>query len=335
MKENYTNIDELLAKRLAGEATDAEMRAVESWLDESADNRQYFESLQRLWTQAPMSRAATLRPVDTESALQKVKLKMQPASVAAPPARRVSMYRWVPAAAAVLILAIAAVWFFRDNTGAVGTQIVTTTATLTDTLTDGSVVVLNRNSGLQVAGNFNRKERRMRLSGEAYFTVTPDKEKPFVIEVQELEVKVVGTEFNVDSRSEPGRITVSVISGKVQLAAGVENLLLMAGEQAVYETASRKITRLAQPKPNVLAYKNRSFQYEATPLRQVIRELSDVYGVDISLKNKVLENCQLYGRYENLELDRVLDLIADAFSLTVEQRDGKIVLDGTGCGNDE
>lgn len=333
MTDNYANIDELLAKRLAGETTPQEEGLIESWLQESPDNSRYFDSLQRLWSQAPTARAATLRPIDTERALQKVKAQIPPA---APIARRISMYQWMPAAAAALALVVAAVFFFRNPSETQEVQIAAAATTLTDTLTDGSVVVLNRNSALRIAGNFNKKERRMRLEGEAYFEVAHDREKPFVIEVQQLEVKVVGTEFNVDNRSEPGRVKVSVTEGKVQLSAGAQSLLLVAGEQAVYESATGNITRVAQPNPNVLAYKNRLFDYEATPLGQVVRELSDVYGVDISLKNKALENCSLHGRYENLELDRVLDLIADAFSLTVEKKDGKVVLDGTGCGgNDE
>lgn len=333
MTDHYANIDELLAKRLAGETTPQEEGLIESWLQESPDNSRYFDSLRRLWSQAPTARAATLRPVDTERALQKVKAQIPPV---APVARRFSMYQWMPAAAAVLALVVAAVFFFRNPSETQEVQIAATANTLTDTLTDGSVVVLNRNSALRIAGNFNKKERRMRLEGEAYFEVAHDREKPFVIEVQQLEVKVVGTEFNVDNRSEPGRVKVSVTEGKVQLSAGAQSLLLVAGEQALYESATGNITRVATPNPNVLAYKNRLFDYDATPLGQVVRELSDVYGVDISLKNKVLENCPLHGRYENLELDRVLDLIADAFSLTVEKKDGKVLLDGTGCGgNDE
>ncbi|MBK8428211.1 MAG: hypothetical protein IPL27_20610 [Lewinellaceae bacterium] len=77
MTDNYTNIDELLAKRLAGEAAPEEEQQIEAWLRESADNRQYFEGLQRLWEQAPVSRAATLPAVDTERALQKVKMQLR------------------------------------------------------------------------------------------------------------------------------------------------------------------------------------------------------------------------------------------------------------------
>lgn len=333
MTNNYEHIDELLAKRLAGEAAPAEEQIIETWLEESEDNRLYFEGLQRLWQQAPLSHAASLRPVDTESALQKVKSQFRTGAVT-PPARIIPMYRWISGAAAAVVLLIAAIFFFRQTPETPGTQIAATSTTLTDTLTDGSVIVLNRNSGLRIAGNFNQKERRMRLSGEAYFAVAPDKEKPFVIEVEQLEVKVVGTEFNVDNRSEPGRVIVTVTSGKVQLRAGDQNVLLVANEQAVYEMATGNITRSTKPDQNVLAYKNMVFSFDATPLGEVVRELSDVYGVEISLKNKNLEKCKLYARYNNQELDRVLELVAATFSLTVERTGDVIVLDGASCGEE-
>ncbi len=331
MNEPYSNIDELLAKRLAGETAPAEEQIIETWLQESLENQQYFDGLQRLWTQVPMSRI--LRPVDTESALQKVKTQRGTEFHRAP-ARRIPMRAWMSAAAALAVI-IAAVFFFYQPADTSTVQIAATESTLTDTLTDGSVVVLNRQSGLSITGNFNQKERRMRLRGEAFFQVAPNTEKPFVIEVEQLEVKVVGTEFNVDNRSVAGQVTVTVTSGKVQLRSGTVILLLVAGEQAVYEAKSGTITRSPKADQNVLAYKNKTFAYDATPLSEVIRQLSDVYEVDISLRNKDLEKCLLYARYDHLELDRVLELIADSFSLTVERKDGKVVLDGTGCGTEE
>ncbi len=327
MPDHYTDIDELLAKRLAGETEPEEEQTIEAWLTESAENRQYFAGLQRLWQRATPSPAA--RSVDVEAALQKVRgqLREHPA----PRARVVRLGVWLPAAAAAIALLIAAFWFFRSPAPVQPTEIATTTTTLTDTLTDGSVVVLNRHSGLRVAENFNRKERRMRLSGEAYFQVAHDSTRAFIVEVEQLEVRVLGTEFNVDDRSEPGRVTVTVTTGKVQLRTPIQTELLTAGQQAVYESANGKITRLAQPKANALAYKNRQFTFDGTPLREVVQQLSDAYGVDISLKNKALEKCPLSVRFPNRPLEEVLNIIAESFDLTIERSDGKVVLDGVGC----
>jgi len=327
MPNYYTDIDELLAKRLAGETEPAEEQTIEAWLTASAENRQYFAGLQRLWQQATPAQA--LRSVDVEAALQKVRghLREQPA----PRARVLRLRVWLPAAAATIALLIAAFWFFRSPTPVQPTEIATTTTTLTDTLTDGSVVVLNRHSGLRVAENFNRKERRMRLSGEAYFQVAHDSTRAFIVEVEQLEVRVLGTAFNVDDRSEPGRVTITVTTGKVQLRTAIQTELLTAGQQAGYESATGKITRLAQSNPNVLAYKTRQFTFDGTPLREVVQQLSDAYGVNISLKNKALENCPLTAPFNDRPLNEVLTIIADSFDLTIERSDGKVVLDGVGC----
>lgn len=329
MSEDYhTNIDDLLAKRLAGEAGPDDEQAIDAWLRASAENRQYFDGLQRLWQRAA-STPQPLRAVDVEAALQKVQGQLRTKS--APQARRVALRTWLPAVAAALALLVVAILFFRSPAPVQPVEIATTTSTLTDTLADGSVVVLNRRSALRIAANFNRKERRMRLSGEAYFQVAPDADRVFVIEVAQLEVQVIGTEFNVDSRSEPGRVTVTVTNGKVRLRAATQTELLTAGEQAVFETATGKITRLAQPRPNVLAYKNRQFRFDGTPLREVVQQLSDAYGVDIALKNKDLENCPLSAPFDNRSLEEVLAIIAESFDLTVERSGGQVLLDGAGC----
>ncbi len=330
MPEHYPNIDDLLAKQMAGETEPDEEQAIETWLRAAPANQQYFDSLQRLWQQAAPVQAS--RTVDVEAALQKVRGQLHEKS--APRARVIGMRVWLPATAAVLALLIAAICFFRSPSPVQVVNLAASNTTLSTTLTDGSMVVLNRHSALRIAEDFNRQERRIRLSGEAYFQVAPDAERIFVIEVDQLEVQVVGTEFNVDSRSEPGRVTVVVTSGKVQLRTAKQSELLTAGQQAVYDSATGKITRLAQSKPNLLAYKNRQFTFDGTPLREVVRQLADAYGVDISLKNKALENCPLSTSFPNRPLNEVLAVIAESFDLTVERTDGKVVLDGVSCGGE-
>jgi len=330
MPDNYSDIDELLAKRLAGETAPEEEQTIDRWLAAAAENRQYFEGLQRLWQQAAQARTLVPQSVDVEAALRKVKAAFPQQTV---PKVRVRVLRMWWSAAAVIVAIIAAIFFFQTPSPVQPTEIATTITTLTDTLTDGSVVVLNRQSGLHIEQDFNRQERRMRLSGEAYFQVAHDTTRAFIVDVEQLEVRVLGTEFNVDSRSQAGFVTVTVSTGKVQLRSTTQTEYLYAGQQAVYAAATGKITRQRQTNPNVLAYKSRQFQFDGTPLQEVLRQLSDVYGVSISLKNKSLKDCQLSAPFNNLELNQVLAIIADSFDLTVERTGTSVVLDGVGCGN--
>lgn len=330
MQENYTDMDDLLAKQLAGENSPDETARVQAWLAESSANKRYFAGLQQLWDDVPSAIPVWSRAVDTEAALQKVKEQLR----AKPRARIVPVGAWVRwAAAAAVLVAVAATWLLLQPAAAEQPDVATTTTTRTETLTDGSVVTLNRQSALVVAKGFNQRERRMRLHGEAFFQVKPDATRPFFVETEAVEVKVVGTAFNVDERSHPGQVVVTVTEGKVQVAAAGQSLLLTPGEQAAYTAATRSLARLTtQPDPNALAYKTRVFYFNATPLGEVVAQLSAGYGTDISLKNKNLAGCLLRADYNNLPLEEVLERLTATFPLQVERlENGAIVLDGEGC----
>jgi transmembrane sensor len=321
-------IDELLAKHLAGECSPEEEAAIGRWRSESPEHRKHLEDLEWLWQRSPEALTPAPRPVDTEAALQRVKNRLKTDGGASP--LRWQRSFWMRAAA-VFLLAVAAVYWWQTGNTPEPVRIAATGTALTDTLTDGSVVTLERESGLTLAGHFNRRERRLRLEGEAFFAVAPDTIRPFVVEVQEVEVRVVGTAFTVDNATDLDKVTVLVTEGKVQVSANNRSLLLLPGEQATYDRTNGTLTRtVAAPEQGISG--KRMFRFEATPLSTVARQLSESYNVPIVLKNKSLENCLLHARYNNLPLERVLELIAESFSISVKKEGDTYVLDGAGCG---
>ena len=317
-------IDELLAKHLAGECSDEETAVVGRWLAESPDHRKYLADLEWLWERSPAGLTPPAREVDTEAALQQVKKRLS-----APPLRWQRGSFWMRAAAVLLGVAAAVYWWSVEPEPI---HIAATDSALSDTLSDGSVVTLERASGLTLAAGFNRRERRIRLQGEAYFQVARDTTRPFVVEVQDLEVKVVGTAFYVDNVTDPSKVTVYVTEGKVLLLHQGQSLLLTPGMQATYDQRRRTLTRDATPPDQGLpANSHRMLRFDATPLRIVLQKINSAYGTRISLKNPSLENCILTARYNNLPLERVLELIADSFPFTVEKTADGYVIDGEGC----
>ena len=322
-------IDELLAKHLAGESSPEEAEAVARWLSEAPERSQYFEQLKWLWKRSADGLPAPTREVDTEAALQRVKARLKSG-----PGMTVQLTAkfWMRAAA-VAVLALAAVYWWGREPARAPVTIAAGFSDLTDTLSDGSVIALRERSGLTLAAAFNRKERRMQLKGEAFFKVAPDTSKPFIVEVRELEVTVVGTAFNVDNASDPSRIVVTVTEGKVLVSSGDKSLLLHPGEGAVYERESGALTPLAAtPEQTVPGAARRLFRFDATPLDTVIRQVNEAYHINITLKNRNLGKCLLTARYNDLPLERLLELIADSFSLTITQTRNGYALDGPGCG---
>lgn len=321
--------DELLAKHLAGESSPEEEATLARWLEESPAHRRYFDELRWLWDRSPQGKTPSPRALDTEAALGRVKSNLALKQTPAVSLRWQRSY-WLRAAAAALVLAVAAILWFQRSANQAPLQLVAANTALSDTLSDGSVVRLAPHSGLAIAAGFNRHERRMRLQGEAFFQVTPDSTRPFVVETQSLQVLVVGTAFTVDNSTDPRKVFVRVSEGKVRVQAGGQFLLLLPGESAEFDISSGQLRR-SLSEQGIPSNKNRVLYFEATPLLAVVQQINDRYNTHISIKNKNLENCPLTARYNNLPLDRVLELIAESFSIRVEKTNEGYVLDGASC----
>ncbi len=321
------NIDELLAKHLAGECSPEEEETISKWLAASPENKRQLADLVWLWQRAGNGLTAPPRVVNTEAALRQTRNRLRQTG------RNVFLGLhtgiWLRAAAA-LVLALGAVYFWQQNAGPEPIQIAATETILTDTLTDGSVVTLGQHSGISLSAGFNRRERRMRLNGQAFFQVTPDTNRPFVVEVEALEVQVVGTAFTVDEKSTPDKVIVTVDAGTVRVSLKAQQLLLQAGEQATFDRSTGKLSRTI-PQQGSPVFKNRVFRFDATPLRSVVAQIEKSYGVRIFLKNKQLEKCPLTASYNNLPLERVLQLVSESFSFELEKVEGGYLLLGTAC----
>lgn len=327
--ENFDeHIDERIARHLAGETTPEEATALQSWVEASPDNWRYFADLQAIWEKTPALRPGASRPVDTEVALQKVKTRLRSGSKIRPMTVHVG-FLW-RAAAAIALVAVATYFLWLRNAPAPATVIAATDSALTETLSDGSVITLDRQSGVALAAGFNKRERRLRLQGAAYFEVKPDTTRPFVVEVEKLEVRVVGTAFKVDEVADSSSISVSVAEGKVRVSASGQSLLLLAGDAALYDKKTGTLSRATSQQNPI---QNRVLRFDSTPLREVVQQVEKSYGLKIILKNKALEECPLTARYNNLPPERLLDLIAESFSLRLSKTEkGEYVLDGEGCG---
>lgn len=332
MDKNYTHIDDLLGKSLAKETTTDEELVIQNWLKESPDNEQYFKEFQWLW--AKMQEVKPFKRVDTEGALGKLHARMEvtPTLKAVKTPNKIFNLSFIMKVAAVFFIGFAIYSQFTKPEKPIIIQ--ATLTAKTDTLMDGSIITLNKKSGLTLSDRFNKKERRMKLTGEAYFEVAHDATRPFVVEIQDLEVVAVGTAFNIDNVADNRRVSIMVTDGKVKVANKTETEYAMKGETAVYDMQTGHISIEKREDANKLAYKTRHLRFDETPLSMAVAQLSQVYGVNIILKNKQLENCPLVVTFDNKPLEDVLMILEKTFSIVVEKSGETIVLTGGNCGND-
>ncbi len=163
----------------------------------------------------------------------------------------------------------------------------------------------------------------MSLNGEAFFDVAPDAARPFVIEASGTEIRVVGTSFNVKAYDEAVRVDVK--SGKVEVRKSLKVMELLPGEGV--EVESDTVFRTLSANPNIAAYGTQIFDFNATPLADVVQSLSQAFHVEVKLASDQLADRRLSARYERESLGATLALIAETMNLRVRKQGDSYLLE--------
>jgi transmembrane sensor len=315
-------MDDLLIRYLANEATATEQVQVRHWISASGDNRSHFEQLRRIWDGS--AELAPVVPLDEEEAWQRFQQRVQPAAKVVPMKKK-SMW-WRVAAAAVLVagVAFASYLFVFDKEDVQQTlAVVTTNFVEADTLPDGSVATLNKHSSISYPKKFKGKTRPVRLQGEAFFHITPDKEKPFIINVNDVEVKVVGTSFNV--RSTGGHTEIIVETGIVQVMRAGKTVELKAGERIVVGHDST-VTKETSNDKLYNYYVSRTFICDNTPLWKLVDKLNEAYDAHIVIGSTRLRKLPLNVTFNEESLDVILQIISQTLGVQVSKEDGQVII---------
>lgn len=172
---------------------------------------------------------------------------------------------------------------------------------------DGSKAVLNADTRIKYPRKFGFSQRKVELEGEAFFEISPNKARPFIVDLKEVNVKVRGTAFNVKAYPADPDIFVALETGQVELHHNASRLAyLKPGEKATYNrtTGVCKISRPEDIEQNSAWKKNRIL-FNNTPLSEVIATLSRRYDV----KFEVTDSAALYYNYTLTSTDQQLEQI--------------------------
>lgn len=177
-------------------------------------------------------------------------------------------------------------------------------------LPDGSKVWLNAASSLRFPTAFTGKERRVELTGEAYFEVAKapqDKVMPFKVLVNKTEVAVLGTHFNIHAYENEPATTVTLLEGKVRVGQGADGRILTPGQAAIVNADGITVAETADTE-EAIAWKNGLFQFSNTPLQQVLHQVERWYNVQIDYSH--MPDKHFYGIVSrNVRLSQVLSML--------------------------
>ena len=233
--------------------------------------------------------------------------------------------RWMRIAASVIIivgLGLLAYWVFNDRTKEM--TVVAQKTVLNDTLPDGSVVTVNKGSSISYLSKFKGETREVSLNGEAFFNVTPNKKKPFIISVNDVQITVVGTSFNVKTIN--GNTEVVVETGIVKVTRAGKTVELKANEEV---TVNAKDSSLAIEKVSDQLYKyyrTKEFVCDDTPLWKLVEVINEAYNSHIVIGNPALKDMGITTTFNNESLEQVLNVISLTFNIKVIKEGDTIIL---------
>ncbi len=194
-------------------------------------------------------------------------------------------------------------------------------------LPDGSVVYLNGNSRIEFPKRFAQKNRKVKLSGEAFFQVRKMTGKPFVVEVAGGRVIVHGTAFNVMAQGKDHRVEVLVRSGVVGLSAdrtGAPEVILHAGEFGVFRQG--KVAKAMPPPANYLAWRTKILRFDNEKLADAIMLINRAYAKNLVLAEDSLGGLRLTSTYDHAGFETVLRSVCLTFHLKYRKAGDKIIL---------
>lgn len=177
------------------------------------------------------------------------------------------------------------------------------------TLSDGTIVYLNAESELRYPVKFVGEDRRVYLSGEAYFDVVHDKAHPFVVDVKNSTVRVLGTSFDVRAYADEDEVLTTLVQGSVRFSAGKESVILEPGEQVVLDKSGRLETREVDTYLYT-AWKDGVFAFKRQRLEEIMKVVARWYDVNVFWENVSQKEVTFTGKMKRYDdFSKVVEML--------------------------
>lgn len=320
----------LITRYLQKQTNTTENEILADWMTSSADNEQTFEEIKQAWLSVE-------RPGVSESAnaLSKLKNRIQQEAVQPIKNKRLFPVKLNRIAASLAI--ISSLTFFiiyltqsPEKSATIINSLATKIGEMkTITLSDGTKVSLGSKSVLRYPARFNEHERSIQLDGEAYFEVSKNPHKPFVVNTNDLSVKVLGTHFNVNASKNQAFTTVSLLEGKVEV-----NLIddkdgaytLKPGEELSVNRNNLQVFQRKLDSVSVLGWMTKTLVFSNDKLSDAAVKIENMYGVKLVFADQATADTRLYAQFNNDKLDDVLEIICSTGNLIYRKNGNKIYL---------
>ena len=298
-------------------------QTVLSALQEDPDLKEEFNQLKNAWALAASEKEMPLYQVESlyVDFQNKLNSRSKPTQT-----RWISMLRY--AAVFILSVGLTSLFYYQRNSGrekhaienalsSVNQEISANFgARLKFQLADGTTVYLNSGSKLIFPTAFSGEKRKVELIGEAFFEVTPNHTMPFIVKTEKIDVKVMGTSFNIKAYPNTGEISTTLVHGKVILGSEMPGEFrqvaeLKPSERASFDKKSEQveITKV-EDLDKYIAWKDGKLVFSNDPIEELAEKLGIWYNVNVKIDSESLKNLRFTATFTEEPIEQVLELLS-------------------------
>jgi len=312
-------LHDLMSGYFIGSLTESEQQELENYLASNPADRKILEDYRLLWSESGQKNK--LKQIDVENGLTRTKLRLF--------FGKTNLLNFLQKAAAIFILAglFSTAYIYYHNSIPITANIEQQPVIMQEVsaifgtrtkfqLPDGTTVFLNSGSKLIFPLQFTSNSRKVELVGEAFFEVTPNPSKPFIVKTSEINVKVLGTAFNLQAYPESKEISTTLVHGKVILeteSAGNSKQIaeLKPLDHAVFNSKDKAINISAEEDlDKFIGWKDGKLIFFNDPIESVSDKLGNWYNVTMKINNAKLKKYRFTATFTDEPIEQVLDLLS-------------------------
>ncbi len=333
---------------------DADIAQWESYLNEHPHEKEYIDELKAI----VLLTSRSARDVEMQAQLEKLKEQIsyhdENREIVLVKKPKTGWWKVAAVFAGILLIGISVRYYFSGSFRSITTKAISFATQKTERksfmLPDGSKVILNAESRIFLADHFNEKDRVVELSGEAFFDVAHDASRPFVVRTNKMDVKVLGTAFNIKAYDGDGTSEAALIRGSVELSLKEENrtVTLRPNEKYLlrtpatpeikkqpYESAASSTTasgvlpvRISKEDTAIVevSWTENKLVFVDEPFDELAKQLSRWYGVAIEIADPELKDVLYTASFRNERMEDVLAALQFTRTFNFEQKNDTIMI---------
>lgn len=305
------------------------VREIDAWRSILPANEKAYHELLKLWELAPGTRV--LDQIDVEAAINKLTYELstnhsRDAEPEITPARRSPLWNWAAGIAASILISV--VGYLSYNSYTAVNYLTKTTQAATDSvlLADGSKVYMDAYSTVRYPEKFKGDTRQIAfLSGNAFFKIAKNPAKPFLIQMDDVTIKVLGTSFNIHNTK--NLVNIDVKTGRVMfLVKQVQKTVLLAGKGATFNKLNGKLKLFDSVNQNSDSWLTGELVFVDESLAKVFKKLSDHYKIKIDLDTNLTGLGRFNAQFKNSRLDEVTTILEQTYPISITSLSDKLIV---------